>query len=75
MGDGQRTDDEVLRAGFAALRQALGVQDAIRFVRLYTGATGNYTAERELIIGDRTLEDLIRELGPARKQDETPTAA
>ena len=53
-----RTDDEVYDLGYAAIRDALGVEDGIRFLRLITRSTGDYTMERPLIIGNPTLEEL-----------------
>jgi hypothetical protein len=54
-----RSDDEVREAGFDALRTALGKEDTLRFLRLYSGSTGDYTAERALQLGDLTLSEVL----------------
>jgi len=78
MSTEHRTSEEIRSIGFKALREALGVEDGLRFLRLYTGSTGDYTAERDLILGAPTLEELVeeaRELEARRQQAENPAAA
>ena len=54
-----RSDDEVREAGIDALRAALGKEDALRFLRLHSGSAGDYTAEREMQLGDLTLSEVL----------------
>ena len=59
MPDQVLTDDEVLAAGMAALTQALGPVDAIRFIRLFDSGSGDYTAERHQVLGNRSVEEVL----------------
>ncbi|MEM1054988.1 MAG: hypothetical protein AAGI52_05640 [Bacteroidota bacterium] len=54
-----RTAAEVNAAGIDALVRALGVADAARFLQQYGPGLGNYTEEREALIGDLSLEDMF----------------
>ncbi len=58
----ENTLEEIRAIGMAALREALGPVDAIRFLRLFDLGSGDYTAERAEILGDPTLDELSREL-------------
>ena len=57
-----RTPNELRRAGFAALNEALGPIDAIRFLRQFDRGTGDYTAERAALLGSPKVGDLLRDL-------------
>ena len=46
-GNPGRTNDEVRRRGFQALKDALGTRESMRFLRLYTGADAAW--EREFV--------------------------
>src|SRR5687767_8269572 len=73
--NGRRTDDEVREIGFRALREALGVDDGVRFLRLYTESeAGDYTKERELIIGGITLDEWLSEVNEKPRQPEPDPA-
>lgn len=56
-----RTPVEVQREGFGALCRALGVADAMRFIRQYDAGSGDYTAEKKKILRDVTPEQAFRE--------------
>ncbi|MEL6613719.1 MAG: hypothetical protein AAFQ53_16620 [Bacteroidota bacterium] len=62
---------DINRDGHAALVRALGVVDALRFLRQFDTGRGDYTAERHTWLGDVSLDELIAE---ARKTDEQRTA-
>ena len=53
---------EINRDGHAALVRALGVVGALRFLNQFTTGHGDYTAERDDLLGDGSLEDLFREV-------------
>ena len=55
-----RTAVEVNTAGLDALIRALGVADAARFLQQYGPGLGNYTAERDALLGDMSVEDVLR---------------
>ena len=59
-----RTAVEINAAGIKALTQALGVADAARFLQQYGPGFGDYTAERDALIGEMTADEalaLVRE--------------
>ena len=64
-----RTTEELRAAGFRALVEAVGVADAIRFVRLHCPGEGDYTAEREAMLRNPTVEELLRDLEQWRRQN------
>jgi hypothetical protein len=53
-----KSQQELRDAGFLALREALGPDDALRFIRLYRPAPGDFTEERLLPVGTPTIEEL-----------------
>jgi hypothetical protein len=50
------------KAGFEALTKELGPLGTALFMRQFDGGHGDYTAERDELLKDVTLEDLEREL-------------
>lgn len=55
-----RTAAEVNATGIDALVRALGVADTARFLQQYGPGLGDYTAERDALIGDLSLDDVLR---------------
>ena len=55
-----RTAAEVNAVGIDALVRALGVSDAARFLQQYGPGFGNYTAERDTLLGDLSAEEVMR---------------
>jgi hypothetical protein len=64
----RRTLNEIRSLGIAALREALGPVDAIRFLRMFDHGGGDYTADRDQITGNPTLEELVRDLDEMNEQ-------
>jgi hypothetical protein len=56
------TENEIRRAGIAALAQAMGPTGAIRFLRQFDKGHGDYTAERARLLGNPGIEEVIRGL-------------
>jgi len=50
------------KAGLAALTKELGALGMALFMRQYDSGYGDYTAEREKLLKDITLDDIKREL-------------
>ena len=48
------------RAGLDALRKELGSVGAVYFLRQFSTGYGDYTKEREALLADDTLEDVIK---------------
>ena len=53
---------EINRRAMRVLYRELGVVNAVRFLRQFTPGFGDYTAERQLWLGEPSLDDLIAEL-------------
>ena len=54
------TDEEVRDRGLDALRRALGVLGALRFLRLLDRGKGDYSVERHLWLDGLSLDDILR---------------
>ncbi len=50
---------EVTRQAIEILTRELGPADTMRFIGQYTTGHGDYTAEREKLFGQATLEQII----------------
>ena len=48
---------EVNTVGLRALIEALGLADTARFLHQYGSGRGDYTAERDALLGDPTIGD------------------
>lgn len=53
--------EELRQKGFAALVDALGWENAVRFIRQYECGMGDYTRERHDILPDWDAETIVRE--------------
>lgn len=65
-GEGRATLDvhtatlaEIRRAGLAAVAGALGPVGLARFLALYEGGRGDYTVERDALLGAPTVDALV----------------
>ena len=61
------TPAEIRRAGLAAVARALGPVGLARFLHLYDGGQSDYTAERDVLLGTSTVDELFDQL--ARDSD------
>jgi hypothetical protein len=50
---------EVTHQAIEILTRELGVADTLRFVGQFTTGYGDYTAEREILFADTTLDQII----------------
>jgi hypothetical protein len=50
---------EVTRRAIAVLARELGAADTLRFVNQFTTGLGDYTAEREHLFAEDTLEQIL----------------
>lgn len=53
------TPEEIRRAGLEAIARELGPVGLARFLQHYEGGRGDYTAERDTIIGTPTVDALL----------------
>ena len=49
-----------------SLYRELGVVETVRFLRQFTGGYGDYAAEREALLGGKSLDELLREIKARR---------
>lgn len=56
------TPAEIQRAGLAAVAQALGPVGLARFLHLYEGGEGDYTAERDALLRTPTVDELFDQI-------------
>ena len=58
----QRTADEIRKAGLVALYKALGQADTLRFLQQFDPGKGDYTREREQLLGRPSVAELIGQI-------------
>ncbi len=66
-----KTQQEIIRQGYQALVNSLGVVDAIRFIQHFTPAQGDYTTDRHEWLDQTPLEDILTSMRQRREDDET----
>jgi hypothetical protein len=69
---------EVTATAIALLCKELGIVNTARFINHFSNGYGNYTAERDNLLGNPTVEDLVKEIEaqrgsaqPAKKRKKT----
>ena len=65
-----KTQQEIIRQGYQALVNSLGVVDTIRFIQYFTPGQGDYTKERHEWLDQTPLEDILTSMRQRRKDDE-----
>ena len=56
------TPIEIRKSGWEALKKALGIAGALKFILQYEKGEGDYTELRREIYKDKTVDVLIREM-------------
>jgi hypothetical protein len=68
---------EVTRRAIEVLSRELGPADAARFVNQFSVGSGDYTAERERLLGHLTLAEIVAEIrgrsGPNESMSTPPS--
>ena len=64
-----KTQEEIVRQGYQALVDALGVVDAIRFIHHFSPGRGNYTQERHQRLNRTSLQDILTLMRQHREDD------
>jgi len=59
---------EIRRLGIEALTKALGPAGMARFMQQFEMGSGDYTRDRDQILGDITLEEIFISIEEGRKQ-------
>jgi len=63
-----RTLNEVREVGLAVLARTLGPSDTVRFLQQYERGRGDYTAERDELLGHPTVHELVKAIELRRDQ-------
>ena len=50
----------VRKAGISALKKELGTVGATYFIRQFSAGQGNYTEERDKLLADITLDEIVK---------------
>ena len=66
-----KTQQEIIRQGYQALVNSLGVVDAIRFIQHFSPGQGDYTKERHEWLDQTPLEDILSSMRQSIEDDET----
>lgn len=60
---------EINRQAIRLLYRELGVVNAVRFLKQFTAGFGDYTQERDMLFGQKTLEEIVGEIESQRPRD------
>ncbi len=63
------TPIELYRKGFKALVDALGYDDAIRFIRQFDAGSGDYTTERHQWLDSLTMDEILADISSRQSND------
>ena len=58
---------ELTSRAIEVLSRELGVADTLRFINHFTTGSGDYTAERDTLLGPMTLAEIISEITSERE--------
>ena len=64
-----RTQNEIIKQGYEALINSLGVADAIRFTQYFSPGKGDYTKERHQWLDEKNLTDVLAEMKQSQEDD------
>ncbi len=64
------TQAQIRQMGIEALTKALGPAGMARFMQQFEMGNGDYTRDREKILGDLTVEEIFASLEERRQQQE-----
>ena len=64
-----KTQQEIIKQGYRALIDSLGVVDTIRFIQYFTPGKGDYTRERREWLEQIPLEDVLLSMKQHPKSD------
>lgn len=62
---------ELTTSAIRVLCRELGVVNTVRFINQFTTGYGNYTEERDQIIGDLTVDEIVTEIKRKRRTGHT----
>ncbi|MGH1396321.1 MAG: hypothetical protein ACRAVC_20160 [Trichormus sp.] len=65
------TQAEIKRLGIEALTQALGPAGMARFMQQFEKGSGDYTRDRDEILGNPSIEEIFDRIEARRKQEKS----
>jgi hypothetical protein len=65
--------NQITQEAIQVLYQKIGVVNTVRFLNQFTTGYGDYTAERDALFADMTLDDILTEIKLERKQNDSGT--
>ena len=60
---------QITQEAIQILYQKLGLVDTVRFLSQFTVGCGDYTAERDALFADMTVDDILTNIKRERKQE------
>jgi len=60
---------QITQEAIQILYEKLGIVDTVRFLNQFTIGYGDYTAERDALFADITLDDILTNIKRERKQE------
>jgi hypothetical protein len=64
-----KTQNEIIKQGYNALINSLGITDTIRFIQYFSPGKGNYTKERHQWLDEKTLTEVLAEIKQLGTED------
>lgn len=64
-----RTQNEIIKQGYDALINSLGITDTIRFIQYFSPGKGDYTKERHQWLDEKSLDDVLSEIKQLESDD------
>ncbi|MBD2454731.1 hypothetical protein H6G80_11640 [Nostoc sp. FACHB-87] len=64
-----KTQNEIIKQGYEALINSLGVADTIRFIQYFSPGKGDYTKERHQWLDKKTLADVLEDIKKLSEED------
>lgn len=61
---------QIRQLGIEALTQALGPVGMVRFLQQFDTGSGDYTRDRDELLGDIHIEDILAQIKERRQQSE-----
>ncbi len=64
----ERPLQELTQEAIRILYRELGVVETVRFIRQFTAGYGDYATERELLFGQKSLDEILAEIKEQRAE-------
>ncbi len=64
-----KTQHEIIKQGYDALVQSLGITDTIRFIQYFSPGYGDYTKERHQWLEQTSLEEVLTQMKQISEND------